>query len=224
MFRTSLKKLKSSDKSKLLIERNFKEYFLPTQNSVSVRSLNEFYLGAEPVWYDIYFGNLHKTDHFSKIKDSIHGDKNCIIIGSAVTGKSTLLRQLAVNFNGEFHSLFIEEISPEKAHLLKKDIDAEGAKVLLFIDNAADSWESINILRSSSNIKIIIAERDYIYDSVAHRFPTNYSIFDVTGLNKIDIQSIIDKIPNGVQRINKPFFETASNKKQIFQDFLNKRS
>ncbi len=214
-----LKKLKSSDKSKLLIERNFKEYFLPTQNSVSVRSLNEFYLGAEPVWYDIYFGNLHKTDHFSKIKDSIHGDKNCIIIGSAVTGKSTLLRQLAVNFNGEFHSLFIEEISPEKAHLLKKDIDAEGAKVLLFIDNAADSWESINILRSSSNIKIIIAERDYIYDSVAHRFPTNYSIFDVTGLNKIDIQSIIDKIPNGVQRINKPFFETASNKKQIFQDF-----
>ncbi|QOQ81580.1 hypothetical protein INP81_19965 [Comamonas thiooxydans] len=34
-----LKKLKSSDKSKLLIERNFKEYFLPTQNSVSVRSL-----------------------------------------------------------------------------------------------------------------------------------------------------------------------------------------
>lgn len=214
-----LKKVKNLDKSKLLVEKNFKEYLLPTQNGVSVRSLNEFYLGAEPVWYDIYFGNLHKTEHFSNIKDAIHGGKNCILIGSAVTGKSTLLKQLAVNFNGEYHSLFIDEISPEKALLLRRDIDAEGAKALLFIDNAADSWESVNILRGSSNIRIVIAERDYIYDSVSHRFPENCSIFDVTGLGKLDIQSIVDKIPNGVQRINKPFFATASNKKQILQEF-----
>lgn len=192
---------KTTGQSKHLVDRRFSEYLIPSVNSVPVRTLTEFYLGSEPAWYDIFLGNLHKTRHFSAAQNSIAGERNCLLIGAAVTGKSTLLKMLANSVSDSIQPLFIDEITIEKARLLVKDIDAEGVKVAVFIDNAADSWEAINALNASSNIQIVAAERDYIYDSVAHRFSRkNFDIFDVSGLSAIDVQAVQDKIPSGVQR------------------------
>jgi hypothetical protein len=108
---------------------------------------------------------------------------------------------LANSVSESVQPLFIDEITPEKARLLLRDIDAEGARVIAFIDNAADAWEAFCILDKSKNIQIVAAERDYIYDSVAHRFPRkNLQIFDVSGLSAIDVQAVLDKIPPGIQR------------------------
>jgi len=187
--------------SKRPLSKRFAEYFLPTINSVPVRSLAEFYLGAEPTWYDIYLGNLHKTRHFAAASNALAGGKNCLLIGGPLTGKSTLLRQMAVSNQYSAQSLFIDEITPEKASLLARDIDAEGAQALLFIDNAADSWEAIDSLIKSPNIRIVAAERDYIYDSVSHRFASHkFQILGVSGLEPIDVQTVLDRIPAGVQR------------------------
>lgn len=187
---------------KRLLDKRFSEYLIPAINKVPVRTLAEFYLGAEPTWYDIFLGGLHKTKHFNVALNSIAGGKNCLLIGAAVTGKSTLLRLLANSIPDLAQPLFIEELTPEKAKLLKKDIDAEGVKVAAFIDNAADAWEAIEILNASDNIQIVAAERDYIFDSVAHRFPRGkFDIFDVSGLSDLDAQAVLDKIPSGVQRL-----------------------
>lgn len=187
--------------AKRLLDKRFAEYFPPPVNSVPVRSLTEFYLGAEPTWYDVYLGSLHKTKHFAAASNVLAGGKNCFLIGTPLTGKSTLLRQLAASNKGPAQSLYIEEITPEKAVLLARDIDAEGAQALLFIDNAADSWEAIDKLGKSPNIRIVAAERDYIYDSVSHRFaPHKFQILDVSGLAQIDVQAVLDLIPAGVQR------------------------
>jgi hypothetical protein len=184
-----------------LLDKRFSEYLIPPINSVPVRTLTEFYLGAEPTWYDIFLGGLHKTNHFAKAQNSIAGGRDCLLIGAAVTGKSTLLKLLANGVSDSTQSLFVDEITPEKARLLKKDIEAESIKVAAFIDNAGDAWEAICILGESKNIQIIAAERDYIFDSVAHRFSRNkFDIFDVSGLSPLDVQAILDKIPAGVQR------------------------
>ncbi|MGJ0491192.1 SIR2 family protein [Methylobacter sp.] len=201
-----------SDAPKSLIDKRFSEYLIPTVNKVPVRTLAEFYLGAEPTWYDIFLGNLHKTKHFYVAQNSIAGNKNCLLIGAAVTGKSTLLKLLANSVPDNVQSLFIEDITPEKARLLIKDIDEQGAKVIAFIDNAADAWEAIGILSVSNNIQIVAAERDYIFDSVAHRFARGkFDIFDVSGLSLLDVQAVQDKIPSGVQRLNtQKFYEPLS--------------
>jgi len=193
---------------KRLIDKRFSEYLIPAVNKVPVRTLAEFYLGAEPTWYDIFLGKLHKTKHFNIAQNSIAGGRNCLLIGAAVTGKSTLLKLLANNVPDPVQSLFIEDITPEKAKLLTKDIDAEGVKVAAFIDNAADAWEAIGVLSTSNNILIVAAERDYIFDSVAHRFTRGkFDIFDVSGLSELDIQAVLDKIPSGVQRQSTRKFE-----------------
>ena len=188
---------------KRLLDRRFQEYLIPAVSNVPVRSLVEFYLGAEPTWYDIFLGNLHKTQYFGAVQNSIAGGRNCLLIGAAVTGKSTLLKLLANSISDTVQPIFIEDITPEKARLLKKDIDTEGVQVVVFIDNAADAWEAIAILNASDNIQIVAAERDYIFDSVAHRFPRKeFEIFGVSGLSQIDAQAVQDKIPAGIQRTN----------------------
>lgn len=196
-----LKVPKVAGGAKRLLDKRFAEYFPPPVKTVPVRSLAEFYLGAEPTWYDVYLGNLHKTKHFAAATNVLAGGKNCFLIGTPLTGKSTLLRQLAASNKGPAQSLYIEEITPEKAALLARDIDAEGAQALLFIDNAADSWEAIDTLVKSPNIRIVAAERDYIYDSVSHRFASHkFQILDVSGLVSTDVQAVLDRIPAGVQR------------------------
>lgn len=199
-----LKVEKIPGESKRLLSKHFNEYLIPTVNKVPVRPLAEFYLGAEPNWYDIFMGNLHKTKHFGITENSINGGKSCLLTGAAVTGKSTLLKLLANNVVPPTQALYIDDVTPEKAKLMVKDIDKEGVKVVAFIDNAADAWEAISILKRSANIQIVAAERDYIFDSVAHRFSRkDFDIYDVSGLNPIDVQAIQDKIPSGVQRQNR---------------------
>lgn len=197
-----IKAIKTPGAPKRLLEKRFSEYLIPAVHKVPVRTLSEFYLGAEPTWYDIFLGNLHKTKHFGAAKNSIAGGRNCLLIGAAVTGKSTLLRLLANDIADHAQPLFIEDITPEKARLLVKDIDAEGVEVAIFLDNAADAWEAIGVLGDSKNIQVVAAERDYIFDSVAHRFPrTKFEVFDVSGLVPLDVQAVQDKIPAGVQRV-----------------------
>ncbi|WP_378081747.1 SIR2 family protein [Aeromonas bestiarum] len=203
-----LKIIKNPGAPKKLLNLRFAEYLVPKVNTVPVRSLAEFYLGSEPTWYDIFLGDIYKTKHFSTAQNAIAGGRDCLLIGAAVTGKSTLLRLLANSISNSIQPLFIDEITPEKAQLLVNDIDAEGVQVAAFIDNAGDAWEAISILGRSKNIQIVAAERDYIFDSVAHRFSRKkFEIFDVSGLTKLDVQAVLDRIPAGVQRLNTRNFD-----------------
>jgi hypothetical protein len=204
------KKIAGAPKS--LVGKHFGEFQVPPLAKVPVRSVGEFYLGAEPTWYDVFSGKIHETAHFTLAKNAIAGQKHVVIIGGAVTGKTTLLRQLATRVTGFGQALYIDEVTPEKAELLRRDIDSEGQSILAFIDNAADASEAIQILLKSVNIKIVCAERDYVFDSVAHRFPKDkFSVLDVSGLAPVDIQAVQDHIPNDVMRrqYNRPEDELA---------------
>lgn len=180
---------------------NFKEYLVPDKAGVAVRTITEFYLGAEPSWYDILYGELHKTRHFIQARNASISKKGVVIIGGPLTGKTTLLKLLAATSSEFGISFYFDEITPEKAKLLRRDIESEGREVLLHIDNAADSWEAISVFDGCALVRIIAAERDYIYDSIAHRFEKKkYDVLDVTGLCELDVQSVKNKIPGGLTR------------------------
>lgn len=185
------------------LSKNFPEFQMPPIESVPVRSLNEFYLGAEPVWYDIYSGKIHETSYFTSAKNAIAGNKNLILVGATLTGKTTLLKQLATRVAGFGTNLYIEEITPAKAKLLSRDVSNEKLPVTLFIDNIADAAEAIPTLLKNPDIRIVGAERDYIFDSVAHRFKTrDFTTFEIYGLSPIDIQAVEENIPANLQRRN----------------------
>lgn len=179
----------------------FKDCLVPDKGKVAVRSITEFYLGAEPVWYDILYGDLYKTQHFYKARNSTIEKKGVILVGGPLTGKTTLLKLLAATSSDFGISLYFDEITVEKARLLRRDIDSEGREAILHIDNAADSWEAISVFNGCELVRIVAAERDYIFDSISHRFEKkHYSVFDVTGITEIDVQSVKNKIPGGLTR------------------------
>lgn len=203
-----LKAINKPDKKIIRAASYFKEYLIPEKSKMPVRTLGEFYLGAEPTWYDVFYGGLHKNIHFHSITNAIAEGKNAILTGGALTGKTTLLKLLTITSVDFGWPFYIEEITPEKAALLRKEIDAEGSKAILYIDNAADAWEAINTLVASDNIQVIASDRDYILDSVAHRFSRRkFNFIDVTGLSDLDVQAVRDNIPAGLKRrrVIKPF-------------------
>ncbi|WP_409372597.1 hypothetical protein [Pseudomonas putida] len=129
------------------------------------------------MWYDIYSGKLHETSHFAAAKNAIIGSKHVILIGGPVTGKSTLLKQLAIGLTGLGTPLYVNEITPEKAQLLTREIDRTNTRSLIFIDNAADAAEAIQTFIKSKNIKVVATERDYIltaYRISSHPGYSNY--------------------------------------------------
>ena len=180
------------------ISAHFPEYSIPTKSSkLAVRKIDEFYLGNEPTWYDIIHGSIHKTKYFYDIQNKILANTNIIILGSQVSGKTTLLRQLALAVNTMgLNSLYIQDISPEKAEILFQEIKSQSERMYIFIDNIADSWESATKLTKLKNVTIVGAERDFIFDSVAHRFPKEFIRHEISSLNLEDIQAISELIPN----------------------------
>ena len=201
---------KQSGHNKTLLGKYFAEYQIPKLATVPVRSINEFYLGSEPSWYDVYTGKVPETSHFNEAKNAIAGTKHVVLSGGAVTGKSTLLKQLATRLTGFGTNIFIDEITPEKAGLLVRDTDAEGQKVLAFVDNAADASEAIQVLVQSPNFKVVAAERDYVFDSVSHRFPkSQFTVLEISGLTPIDTQEVQNSIPKDIFR--RPYQRTQDN-------------
>ncbi|WP_034918364.1 SIR2 family protein [Erwinia sp. 9145] len=173
----------------------FPEYSIPSHSDIERRSINDFYQGANPSWSDIYSSRVIRLHYYSLVEEYINSGKNVLITGGPATGKSTLLMQIAAfhNFNGV--KLFLSDISPSKAETLSSRIN--NTPTLLFVDNMQTSMDALNNLSVKSNIKMVIAERDYAYLSAsrANFLRRNIEIVDITQLTEADAQGIIDNIP-----------------------------
>ena len=73
-------------------------YFVPRSLSeLKVqRPIVDFWSGSSPIWSDILSNQIYRTHYVSELMNSIYNpSKNTIIIGAPVTGKTTLLMQIA---------------------------------------------------------------------------------------------------------------------------------
>jgi len=171
---------------------------LPDPSTVPVRPALDYYLGAEPVWHDIYTGRLYKTDHFSKVVDHIHRAHNVAVLGIPACGKTTLMMQVAseVGFSG--HKLLLDAPSPEKANLILRRLN--GDRALCFIDNFADYIDAFDILAEAPNVTVAGFERDYNFEMASHKVDrSKLACLDVTELSERDLQEIYRRIPPKVR-------------------------
>ncbi|OIQ49374.1 hypothetical protein BerOc1_01299 [Pseudodesulfovibrio hydrargyri] len=175
----------------------FKEE-IPHPDEVPVRPIKEFYLGAAPLWADIFSGKICKTKHYDTIVDNIIAKRNVIILGIPVSGKTTLLMQVASSFQTNCKKLFYDSISEEKAKLVLRKLN--GAPALIFIDNFSDDMNAIDIFSKARNIQLVAADRDYNFDIVSHRIDQRqFKIINATPLNEFDMQAIYNNIPDNVR-------------------------
>lgn len=171
------------------------EYAVPTQAEVEHRSIQDFFQGANPRWSDIYSPRVVRTRYYDDIVELLNQEKNVLLTGGPATGKSTLLMQLAAFFDYKGVKIFTSNISIEKAHTVIVNI--KDSPAILFVDNFQTSLEALKILSKHKNTRLVIAERDYAYlsSSSANFLRKNTEVIDITELNDMDVQAIIDNIP-----------------------------
>jgi|WetSurMetagenome_2_1015567.scaffolds.fasta_scaffold00675_13 hypothetical protein len=167
---------------------------------LQVRPIKDFFLGSPPIWSDIYSKQLYQTSYFSIIKDKLFSKKkNILVLGTPVSGKTTLLMQLAAfsEFNGI--KLIFNNVELTKAQFLARILEKRNA--LIFIDNLSDSIEAFNFLTEFNNIKVIGFERSHNYEIISHLIDgTDLEVFNITELSDKDIQSIYDNLPSDIRQ------------------------
>ena len=189
-----IEKISRKEKIDEEIKYLFGKNIIPKSNkNLPVRPILDFFSGNPPTWYDIFSNQIHKTSHFSKIKDFIYSNKNLIIQGAPVSGKTTLIMQVAIELDYEIKLIF-ENLQYNKAQLLAKVI--KDRKAVIFIDNFSDSIESFNYLSDFKNIKLIGIERTHNFSAISHLIKTEfYNICNVTELTENDLQGIFNHLP-----------------------------
>lgn len=178
-----------------------KEYMIPhtIQELSSQRAISEFYGGSAPRWSDILSNLIYKTHYYSVILNHIYDKKkkNVVIIGAPVTGKTTLMMQLAKDVHDIGLKLYFSSLTIQRAEYISKLIDKDQA--VIFIDNLYDSIDAISIL-DKPNIKLICTERSHNYNIISHLIDEDtFNIVNVTSLNDMDLQGIYNSLPDSIR-------------------------
>ena len=199
----------------------FGKNIIPKSNkNLPVRPILDFFSGNPPTWYDIFSNQIHKTSHFSKIKDFIYSNKNLIIQGAPVSGKTTLIMQVAIELDYEIKLIF-ENLQYNKALLLAKVI--KDRKAVIFIDNFSDSIESFNYLSDFKNIKLIGIERTHNFSAISHLIKTEfYNICNVTELTENDLQGIFNHLPIENRKTNLLVEKNKNYEKDTIFEFVRR--
>lgn len=212
------------DTHPLSLEADLREYRIPEKTSIASRDFENYILGSEPTWSDIYNPNLVKLSQYKEILDQIIANKNVVIIGSPFCGKSTLLMQLAASYTFK-RRLFINQISKEKADFISSKIISP---IAIFLDNSSTDVEVLSVFYSNNNIQLIMAEREINYESTSHRYK-NCVVIPIRDLLDSDVQKIFYSIPatSRMQKIvfrgEQRYYEKRSTF-EIIQYNVNKKS
>ncbi|KJS11160.1 MAG: hypothetical protein VR67_15595 [Peptococcaceae bacterium BRH_c8a] len=178
-----------------------REYLVPQIGSVPLYPLRNFYEGDTPRWSYIFSGDIVKTHYYNIISDLIATNRNIFIIGVPAAGKSTLMMQLASEYKTSKHKHILNAPTKENAQYYANIIGSEPC--LIFIDECLSDFLSMKILLEKSNIQVVGFDRDYRYEGVSHKlrsFCKDYELCDISAINDLDIQKLVDKIPSGLRK------------------------
>ena len=164
-----------------------------------VRPIDEFFKGQAPTWGDIINNNIYKTSHYNTIHNSIFvPDKHIIITGAPVTGKTTLMMQIAYNVKYNGVKLIFSNLTLSSAEYYSKLIGDQVA--LIFIENFTDDINAFLKLAELKNAKLVGVDRSHNLNMVNHKFPASkYEIINVTELTESDTQNIFDSLPPSIR-------------------------
>ena len=216
-----IEKISRKEKIDEEIKYFFGKNIIPKSNkNLPVRPILDFFSGNPPTWYDIFSNQIHKTSHFNKIKDFIYSNKNLIIQGAPVSGKTTLIMQVAIELDYEIKLIF-ENLQYNKAQLLAKVI--KDRKAVIFIDNFSDSIESFNYLSDFKNIKLIGIERTHNFSAISHLIKIEfYNICNVTELTENDLQGIFNRLPIENRKTNLTVEKDKNYEKDTIFEFVRR--
>lgn len=191
----------NEDDEQRQMENIFSANLVPKDaRNLPLRPIEEFYKGMPPKWSDILRNVIYRSSHYKTIEDSIFNKKkNTLIIGSPISGKTTLAMQVACFMQFDGIKLMFADMNKGRAEYIAKLI--AGHKALILIENFTDELECLNILGCLPNVQLVGIDRSHNFGYISHRIDKNeYDIINVTPLTAFDVQGIIDTIPEDIRK------------------------
>ena len=181
---------------------------IPSYAEATIRPIEDFFLGASPSWSDVQSGQLHQTQHYSRIVESIQSGRNSVLAGIPGCGKTTLLMQVAAHLHANKTKHYRENLGAEEAAMLSRRI-GQGAAII-FLDNVAGDIAALEALSANPNVQVVAADRDFSLSSVLHRvIRLNYEIIGVTPQDRADLVSVWRTIPLAMRQRSQVFPPTT---------------
>lgn len=184
------------------------------------RPIEEFFRGMQPRWQDILRNVIYKTSYYKTIENSIFDDKkHTIIIGSPISGKTTLAMQVAfyIRYNGL--KLMFTDLNVGRAEYLVKLLN--NRKALIFIENFTDDMKCIDVLKVRPNIHLVCIDRSYNFGYISHLVSKeDFDIINVTQLTETDIQGVKNTIPEGIRKEFEQSHSRFNDYDESFYEFV----
>lgn len=174
----------------------FKNNLVPLDNRNQVsRPIIDFFRGQVPIWSDILSNKIYRVSHYKQIQDSIYNqNRQTIVIGAPVSGKTTLAMLLAYNVQFEGVKLMYSGLTLSKVDFILKILG--NLKALIFVENFTDNIEAFLKLSQAKNITVVGVDRSQFYSTVSHMLtPQMFDIINVTELSDNDIQGVFNSVP-----------------------------
>lgn len=174
----------------------FKKNLVPLDNRNQVsRPIIDFFRGQVPIWSDILSNKIYRVSYYKQIQDSIYNqNRQTIVIGAPVSGKTTLAMLLAYNVQFEGVKLMYSGLTLSKVDFILKILGI--FKALIFVENFTDNIEAFLKLSQAKNITVVGVDRSQFYSTVSHMLtPQMFDIINVTELSDNDIQGVFNSVP-----------------------------
>ena len=173
----------------------FDGYLVPKiENLQEVVSCEDFHQKGITNWYSVLSKDAYEraftTDIYNEILKN-DPKQNIVILGSALSGKTTLLMTLASKDYGKKIKYFFNSINIQTAQLFLKKIGAQNS--IVFIDNMMNDIEAIQALADRESIQIVGTSDDYIYEIIKHKTSCfmQKRIPDISEIEKIQLRRSI---------------------------------
>lgn len=174
---------------------------VPPVSHIAQRPVRNFFMGAEPEWSDAYSNQIVRRTINSEVKNSILLGKHVAVVGVPLSGKTTILKQVAAELSSSMTCLFFERVNEPLADKVVSEQKNSGHKVVIFVDNAIDSRDAIDKFTSDLDAQIVCAEQSVYFDSANLRsINRNLDVHSSSTLSYQELQNIIDSIPQDSRR------------------------
>ena len=174
---------------------------VPRTDEIARRPVRSFFLGAEPEWSDAYSPQVVKRRINKEVTDKTLSGKNVAVVGLPLSGKSTILKQVAVELQDREPTVYFDRLNIDQAKELVAANEENKQKPTVIIDQFIDSLAAFNVLASAGGYKFIVAESSMFFDAINHRrLKGKLQTVSCSEISEADFQLIIDSLPTDIKR------------------------
>ena len=194
----------------------WKKYSIPTINQVESLSIKDFYEQGTTHWYYVLTNKAYLTQYVNAIIDASFENKNVIIVGIPLGGKTTTLMQVAGKINKPTY--FVDNLSEEEAKLICNNAVKNNDEYIVLIDNCSEDMNAYKTLAECKNIKTIATSDDFMYESSKHILEkVSYKKVDMLDIDSNEAQRIFSNIPRDLRNEVFKYKAKDEDKYSIFE-------